>query len=448
MIKQSKLALMLTAALASSSPLAGYADTTLALTVKNAEGARFFIQSIPMSRNSQSEEMDATDKGFTYDLEDSPSGLYSLSCIYNKAQYIVPIYVDNSKDKVKLTVNITKNGLSIKNDKNNRALSDYGAIAVQNDRKLWSERPTDAATIDAILNRYQQAADSVLKANKCNDAVQEYIKLWSYTSMYNSLTSLPNITRTAPDKLPINAQGYIGDPTQKLDMPLATAFAITPSIVYNTLPQDGSLDERMAALYNNFKCDEIRKKVGNQLVEQFVSRYNYQNDFDGGLAQLKSVVEKYDLNEEPVQTFIAHRATIKGNPFPEGLKFEDLNGNEVTMEQFKGKWVYLDLWASWCGPCCYEIPHLKTLEKELNNPEVVFVSISLDQNRDAWLEKSEALNLHGNQLHDNNEMLGKALNISGIPFFAIYDKDGNLYQYNAPRPSSGSVLKSLLEDLK
>lgn len=446
MIKQSKLALLIALSLAGPS-LPSYADTTLSLTVKNADGARFFIQPLPVAPGSQSEEMNATAKGFSYDLDDSPSGLYSLSCIYNKAQYILPIYIDNTKSKVKLTVNITKNGLSITNDKNNKALSDFGAVAVQNDRKLWSERPTDAPTIESILNRYEFAADSVLKANKCNDVVKEYINLWSYTSMYNSLSALPNITRTAPDKLPISTQNYIGNPADKLDKPLATAFAITPSIVFNTLPKDGSLDERMAALYNNFKCESIRQKVGNQLVDQFVGRYNYQNDFEGGLAQLKSVVEKYDLNQSAVQTFIAHRATIKGNPFPEGLKFEDLNGNEVTMDQFKGKWVYLDLWASWCGPCRYEIPYLQALEKELNNPNVVFVSISLDQDRNAWIEKAKEINLHGNQLHDNNEMLGKSLNVSGIPFFAIYDKDGNLYQYNAPRPSN-TALKGILEDLK
>jgi thiol-disulfide isomerase/thioredoxin len=448
MIKRPKLALLLAASLVGTVSSSSYADTTLTLTVKNADSARFFIQPISMTGHAQSEEMTATSKGFSYDIEDSPSGLYSLSCIYNKAQYILPIYVDNSKRKVKMAVNVTENGLSIKNDKNNKALSDYGAITVQNDRKLWSERPTDAATIEAILNRYQSAADSILNVNSCNDVVQEYIKLWSYTSMYNSLTALPNITRTAPDKLPISAQKYIGNPTEKLDMPLATAFVITPSIVAGTLPEDGTLEERMAALYQNFKCESIREKVGNQLVEQFVGRYNYQNDFDGGLAQLKSVVEKYNLNDGVVQTFVAHRATIKGNPFPEGLKFEDLNGNEVTMDQFKGKWVYLDLWASWCGPCRYEIPYLQALEKELNNPDVVFVSISLDQDRDAWLNKSQELKLSGNQLHDNDELLGRSLNVSGIPFFAIYDKEGNLYQYNAPRPSSGSVLKSLLEELK
>lgn len=439
---------MLAAALASASSLSSYADTTLDLTVKDADGARFFIQSIPMTPGTQSDELDATSKGFTYDLEDSPSGLYSLSCIYNKAQYILPIYVDNNKSKVKLTVNVTKNGLYIKNDKNNRALSDFGSIAVQNDRRLWSERPTDAATIDAILNRYQTAADSILKANKCAESVQEYIKLWSYTSMYNSLSALPNITRTAADKLPVSTEKYIGDPTQKLDMPLATAFAITPSIVFSTLPKEGTLDERLAVLYDNFKCEPIRQKVGNQLVDQFVGRYNYQHDYEEGLAQLKAAVEKYDLNRDAVQTFVAHRATIKGNPFPEGLKFEDLDGNEVTMDKFKGKWVYLDLWASWCGPCRYEIPYLQALEKELDNQDVVFVSISLDQDRNAWIEKAKEIGLHGNQLHDNNDMLGKSLNVSGIPFFAIYDKDGNLYEYNAPRPSRGSVLKSLLEDLK
>jgi thioredoxin-related protein len=57
------------------------------------------------------------------------------------------------------------------------------------------------------------------------------------------------------------------------------------------------------------------------------------------------------------------------------------------------------------------------------------------------------LNLHGNQWHDTNSKLAKALNVRGIPFFIIYDKEGKLYMYDAPRPSHPQ-LKNYLEGLK
>ena len=59
----------------------------------------------------------------------------------------------------------------------------------------------------------------------------------------------------------------------------------------------------------------------------------------------------------------------------------------MDFAQFRGKYVYIDLWASWCVPCCREVPHLQKLEKELENKDVVFLSISIDQNPSAWKKK-------------------------------------------------------------
>ena len=120
----------------------------------------------------------------------------------------------------------------------------------------------------------------------------------------------------------------------------------------------------------------------------------------------------------------------------------------MDFSQLRGKYVYIDLWASWCVPCCREVPHLQKLEKELENKDVVFLSISIDQKVEAWKKKMADLQVHGNQWHDSEGTLGKALNVKGIPFFLIYDKEGKLYMYNAPRPSMGLALKELLEGLK
>ena len=110
--------------------------------------------------------------------------------------------------------------------------------------------------------------------------------------------------------------------------------------------------------------------------------------------------------------------------------------------------MYVDMWASWCGPCCKEVPFLQQLEKELNNDDVVFVSVSSDRDEQAWRNKMAELKMHGNQLLDVDNTLGDALNVKGIPFFVIYDKEGNLHTYGALRPSTGTRLRSVLEGLK
>ena len=123
------------------------------------------------------------------------------------------------------------------------------------------------------------------------------------------------------------------------------------------------------------------------------------------------------------------------------------NGTSV-MAMFKGKYVYVDLWASWCVPCCKQVPYLQALEKELQNKNVVFVSISTDSSEAPWKKKMEQLDMHGNQWLNPDGKLCDKLNVSGIPHFLIYDKEGNLHTYDAQRPSSGDVLKNILEGLR
>ena len=122
--------------------------------------------------------------------------------------------------------------------------------------------------------------------------------------------------------------------------------------------------------------------------------------------------------------------------------------NVVDFSAFRGKYVYIDMWASWCVPCLREVPELQKLEKTLKNKKVEFVSISIDANQDAWKKKMDEKNMHGNQLWNPAGTLGTALNVKGIPFFAIYDPEGKLYMYGAPRPSQGQGLVELLEGLK
>lgn len=125
----------------------------------------------------------------------------------------------------------------------------------------------------------------------------------------------------------------------------------------------------------------------------------------------------------------------------------DNEGNKVDFSKFKGKFVYVDLWASWCGPCCKVVPYLQELEKDFENSDVVFVSISIDSAKEPWLKKMGQLNMHGNQLWNSDGELPKQLNIRGIPHFLIYDREGKLLDYDAPRPSSEKI-KALLQSLK
>lgn len=117
--------------------------------------------------------------------------------------------------------------------------------------------------------------------------------------------------------------------------------------------------------------------------------------------------------------------------------FTDAEGKQHTLAELKGKTIYIDFWASWCGPCRGEIPYLKALEERTlaEREDVVFVSISVDQQEAAWKAAIKTNELHGNQWHITSMDICKRLNITGIPRFVVFGADGKLSVYSAKRPS-------------
>ncbi|MEO9571363.1 MAG: TlpA disulfide reductase family protein [Polaribacter sp.] len=142
----------------------------------------------------------------------------------------------------------------------------------------------------------------------------------------------------------------------------------------------------------------------------------------------------------------------KGKESPKFIDYENFKGGTTSLSDLKGKYVYIDVWATWCKPCKVEIPFLKEVEKEYHGKNIAFVSMSIDiaKNHDKWKEMVKEEGLSGIQLISNNagksEFI-KAYRVNGIPRFILIDPKGNIVSANAPRPSSKD-LKVLFDELK
>ncbi len=140
----------------------------------------------------------------------------------------------------------------------------------------------------------------------------------------------------------------------------------------------------------------------------------------------------------------------KGDPSPK-FNYPDQNGKNVSLDDLKGKYVYVDVWATWCGPCKREIPFLKEMDEEYHGKNIAFVSLSIDkmEHKDKWLKMIKDEDLKGIQIladKDWNSEFVTAYNIKGIPRFILIDKEGNILDSNAPRPSD-PYLKEVLSGL-
>jgi thiol-disulfide isomerase/thioredoxin len=134
-----------------------------------------------------------------------------------------------------------------------------------------------------------------------------------------------------------------------------------------------------------------------------------------------------------------------GQPAP-GFEYTDINGKMVALDDLKGNYVYIDVWATWCGPCIAEIPYLKTLAEDMKGRNIVFVSVSVDDSKEAWETMVREKELGGIQLFGGEGWksgITEAYNIRGIPRFILIDREGMIVDATAPRPS-GDIKEVLL----
>ena len=138
----------------------------------------------------------------------------------------------------------------------------------------------------------------------------------------------------------------------------------------------------------------------------------------------------------------------KGTTSPIFENYENFKGGTTSLADLKGKYVYIDLWATWCTPCKREIPYLKKVEEQFHDKNIEFVSISIDQKKDyeTWKKMVTDKELTGVQLFADNDWKSQFVQdykVSGIPRFILLDKDGNIVDADAPRPSNPKLVEVL-----
>jgi thiol-disulfide isomerase/thioredoxin len=135
----------------------------------------------------------------------------------------------------------------------------------------------------------------------------------------------------------------------------------------------------------------------------------------------------------------------KGKPSPKFVDYENYEGGTTSLDDLKGKYVYVGVWATWYAPCEVEIPFLKELEKKYQGKNIEFVSISVDKatDHDKWKQMIEENEMVGIQLFADNsaesEFVTKYL-IKTIPHYILIDPDGNIVNSNAPKPSDDNLI--------
>lgn len=203
----------------------------------------------------------------------------------------------------------------------------------------------------------------------------------------------------------------------------------------------------------------------DKAIENYRSAYkdikNKYTDVDSTKVALmdKNIESSVQQINKFMTSKIATRAAFpKGSPSPIFENYENYAGGDLSLSDLKGKYVYFDIWATWCGPCIREIPSLKKVEKQFEGKNIEFVSISVDEGRGYKGDKSAAYagwkkmvaekELGGIQLMADNGFKSDFIQkykINGIPRFILVDPEGNIVSGDAPRPSNPALVKMLTD---
>lgn len=188
------------------------------------------------------------------------------------------------------------------------------------------------------------------------------------------------------------------------------------------LEKDQLLSFQMVKMMNLVKEEEPRNKL-----------------FVENVAHLKN--PKYKLYVASQLQVINNQQ--KGKAFP-NIQFEDQTGKKVNLVQFKGKYVVIDLWATWCGPCRLTSP---IFEYQANRykyfDKLVFLSASVDEDKTKWKLHIKNKKSAVTQWWIADKNVLSTLGINGIPRFMMIDPEGKIYNANLPRPDDTNFVDIL-----
>lgn len=165
-------------------------------------------------------------------------------------------------------------------------------------------------------------------------------------------------------------------------------------------------------------------------AEKFSQKY--QNDENGkAIGSIVADIQKFDVGKKAID-----------------FQFTTIEGETKRLSDYKGKVVYLDFWASWCGPCRQQMPFAREIKTYFEGKDVVFLYVSIDDSDEKWKNGIASMQVEGVQTRSGGwgGAIPKLYNISSIPAYFLIDKNGN-FAAPPPRPSQKQELIQQIEKL-
>jgi len=408
----------------------------------------------------------AQDGKFKFDIQLTKSGVYQLKC----GQRAIDIYVIPGD-----SINLAADGRTLpqgaifkgSNINENNYLRHFDQFKMDTEPRDYEQFYTQVEdefmkSVEEISQNFIKDAQEYQKTNgtfddrfveivNANFSYQAALRKLQYPLYYNYFK--PDSTIVLSDTFDSFFQNLDIDNEDNLLVPGFRSFiddyvsfkASQEGKKVTTLESSNASFDQIEALFTNKKLRDLTSfNLMNAVLE---SSYNDAMEL---MPRFKSIQSSQIYSYEVENKFNQVAHLVKGKEAP-GFTYQSFNNQEVSLASLKGNVVYIDVWATWCGPCLQELPFLDELQKRFSaKDKIVFVSVSIDNEKAPWAAAVKQKDLKGIQLFaDGNwgSTIARDYKIRGIPRFIILAKDGTILDANAIRPSDERLFDILAAEL-
>jgi thiol-disulfide isomerase/thioredoxin len=366
--------------------------------------------------------------------------------IYLKNGYNIKVNID--AEEFENTIFYSGKGSSV----NNYLAKKARLSGTQKGReKLYSLEETDFLF---ALNQQKKETEKLLdncedkaflKIEKVNIYYENLSNINTYNPLHMYFAKDPNFKLSKTYPKPFKDFDYNNDKLFK------TSWAYK-EIILNAFTSSASKKSRKEKIPYETSAIDFIKNVKSQLIKNHLLT-SIAKKVEGGNPLAKMLYKDImalstdaAFKDKLTEKFKIVQRLRKGQISPKFVNLENSFGGITSLDDFKGKYVYIDVWATWCAPCKKEIPFLKKIEEQYHNKNIVFIGISVDgkQDHSKWKKMILDKNMNGVQLFTGKGWKTSFVsdyNIKGIPRFILLDPNGNIVSADAPRPSDEKLIE-------